>query len=69
MGKEEEVVLSEAARELNMSHVSVWRHVDSGKLKARKVGPIWLIRREDLEAFKRLDRRIGRPRKPRPAAE
>lgn len=67
MGKEEEVVLSEAARELNMSHVSVWRHVDSGKLKARKVGPIWLIRREDLEAFKRLDRRIGRPRKPRPA--
>ncbi len=63
------MVLSEAARELNMSHVSVWRHVDSGKLKARKVGPIWLIRREDLEAFKRLDRRIGRPRKPRPAAE
>ena len=69
MEREEEVVLSEAARELGMSHVSVWRHVDSGKLKARKVGPIWLIKRADLEAFKRLDRRVGRPRRPRPAAE
>lgn len=68
MGEAEEVVLSEAARELGMSHVSVWRHVDSGKLKARKVGPIWLIKRADLEAFKRLDRRVGRPRRPRPPA-
>lgn len=69
MEREEEVVLSEAARELGLSHVSVWRHVDSGKLKARKVGPIWLIKRADLEAFKQLRRPIGRPRRPRPAAE
>lgn len=68
MEREEEVVLSEAARELGLSHVSVWRHVDSGKLKARKVGPIWLIKRADLEAFKQLRRPIGRPRRP-PAAE
>lgn len=68
MGEAEEVVLSKAARELHMSHVSVWRHVQAGRLKARRVGPIWLVKREDLEAFKRLERPKGRPRKqPAPA--
>lgn len=68
MGEAEEVVLSKAARELNMSHVSVWRHVQAGRLKARRVGPIWLVKREDLEAFRKLNRPIGRPRRPRPPA-
>ena len=68
MEREEEVVLSKAARELNMSHVSVWRHVQAGRLKARRVGPIWLVKREDVEAFRRLNRPIGRHRRPRPPA-
>lgn len=62
MESEEDVVLSEAARELGMSHVSVWRHVQSGKLPARKVGPIYLVKRADLDAFKARDRKIGRPK-------
>lgn len=57
------MVLSEAARELKMSHVSVWRHVQAKRLPARRVGPIYLVKREDLEAFKAKHRPIGRPRK------
>ena len=63
MGDEADVVLSAAAKELGMSHVSVWRHVQSGKLPARKVGPIYLVKRRDLEEFKAKQRPIGRPRK------
>lgn len=68
MGDESEMVLSEAARELNLSHVSVWRFIQAGRLPARRVGPIWLVKRSDVEAFKIRERPIGRPRKPRPAA-
>lgn len=57
------MVLSKAAEELGISHVSAWRHVQSGKLVARKVGPIYLIRRRDLEAFKATRKKAGRPRK------
>lgn len=57
------MVLSDAARELNVSRVTAWRHVQSGRLKARKVGPIYLVKRADLEDFKANRRPIGRPRK------
>lgn len=66
MGDDADVVLSDAAKELGMSHVSAWRHVKSGKLPARKVGPIYLVKRQDLDAFKALQRRVGRPRRNRP---
>jgi excisionase family DNA binding protein len=62
MRDEEEVVLSAAARELGVSHVTIWRHVQAGKLKARKVGPIYLVKRADLDAFKAARRGPGRPR-------
>jgi excisionase family DNA binding protein len=66
MDGEEEVLISEAARELNRSHVTVWRHVQSGKLPARKVGPIYLIPRRALNEFKARERKAGRPRKAEP---
>jgi excisionase family DNA binding protein len=59
----EHVVISEAARELRMSHVSVWRHIQAKKLPAERVGPIYVIRREDLDAFKARKREPGRPPK------
>lgn len=62
MGDEEEMVLSEAARELNLSHVSVWRYIQAGRLHARKVGPIYIIKRSDLDAFKSARRKPGRPK-------
>lgn len=60
------MVLSEVARELGISHVSVWRFIRANRLPARKVGPIWLVKRSDLETFKAGRRGPGRP-KTRPA--
>lgn len=37
--------------------------IDSGRLKATKVGYMWVIDPKDLEAVK--DRKVGRPRKSR----
>jgi len=62
------MLVSEVAKELAVSHVTVWRHINSKKLPARRVGPIWLVKRRDLDAFKALDRQVGRPRKPSPDA-
>jgi excisionase family DNA binding protein len=64
----DEVLVSEAASELKMSHVSVWRHIRDKRLPARRLGPIWLIKRTDLDAFKAKDRPRGRPRKQTPPA-
>ena len=37
--------------------------IDRGRLKAIKVGKVWLIDPKDLDAVK--DRKVGRPRKAR----
>lgn len=37
--------------------------IDSGRLKATKVGNMWVINPKDLDAVK--DRKVGRPRKAR----
>lgn len=62
MGKGDEMVLSEVARELSVSNVSVWRYIQAGRLRARKVGPIYVVDRADLEAFKANRRGPGRPK-------
>ena len=41
--------------------------IASGRLKATKVGIMWLIDPKDLEAVK--DRKVGRPRKMRKTAK
>ena len=56
------MVLSEVARELGISHVSVWRFIQANRLPARKVGPIYVVKRADLEAFKAGRRGPGRPK-------
>lgn len=63
---DDEFILSAAARELGVSHVTAWRHIQAGKLKARKVGPIYLIKRRDLDAFIATRRGVGRPRNASP---
>lgn len=67
MGEDDEMLLSEVAADLNVSHVTVWRYVDDGRLKARKVGPIYLVKRADFETFKANRRGPGRPRNNPPA--
>ncbi len=64
MEDDELVLLPDAARELGISHVTAWRYVKAERLKARKLGPLYVIRRADLDAFKAKDRPVGRPRRP-----
>ncbi len=54
---------TEAARRLNVTPSRVRAMIGSGRLKAMKVGNVWLIDPKDLDAVK--DRKVGRPRKVR----
>jgi excisionase family DNA binding protein len=54
---------TEAARRLNVTPTRVRAMINSGRLKATKVGIVWMIDPKDLEAVK--DRKVGRPRKVR----
>jgi excisionase family DNA binding protein len=57
--------VAEAASELNASDAYVRRLLLGQRLYGIKVGRVWAILPEDLEEFKRLRRRRGRPRKAR----
>ena len=55
--------VSEAAAELNASEAYVRRLLLRERLYGIKVGPVWAIFPDDLEVFKRIRRRPGRPSK------
>src|ERR1035437_5697027 len=57
--------VAEAAAELKSSEAYVRRLLLGQRLYGIKVGPVWAILPEDLEEFKRIRRRPGRPRKAR----
>ena len=57
----------EAARRLGVSDARVRALIESGRLKATKVGGAWLIDPKDLGAVK--NRKPGRPRKARKSAK
>jgi excisionase family DNA binding protein len=57
---------AEAARRLGVSTTRVRVLIETGRLKATKVGSTWLIDPKDLNAVK--DRKVGRPRKSRKGA-
>ena len=54
---------TEAARRLKVTPTRVRAMINSGRLKATKVGIVWMIDPKDLDAVK--DRKVGRPRKSR----
>ena len=54
---------TEAARRLNVTPTRVRAMINSGRLKATKVGIVWMIDPKDLDAVK--ERKVGRPRKAR----
>lgn len=59
-----------AAEELNLSPDRVRRLIKMGRLPAQRIGREFAITREDLEAFKLIDRPVGRPpKKPDPTDE
>ena len=55
----------EAADRLGISQRRVLALIQSGKLKATRVGGVWIIDERTVEAFRKLDRPPGRPWKSR----
>ena len=55
--------VAQVAAELGASDTYVRRLLTRQLLYGVKVGPVWAIARDDLESFKRMRRRPGRPRK------
>jgi excisionase family DNA binding protein len=58
---------AEAAKRLNVTPDRVRKMIEAKRLKATKLGNVWLIDPKDLEAVK--DRKVGRPRKARKATK
>jgi len=58
---------AEAANRLNVTSSRVRKMIASGRLKATKVGNMWLIDPKDLDAVK--NRKVGRPRKARKSSK
>jgi excisionase family DNA binding protein len=52
---------AEAAKRLGVTADRVRKMIEAKRLKATKLGTVWLIDPKDLDAVK--DRRVGRPRK------
>lgn len=62
------LTIPEAAKEIGMSRVVLWRHVKKGTLPSVGTDRVRLIDSEELERFHAQDRKpgwpAGRPRKP-----
>lgn len=52
-----------AAKVLNLSEAQVCAYVVDGRLKAEKVGDVWLMWPEDVKTFAKIPRILGRPTK------
>jgi len=57
------ITTTEAAKRLGVTADRVRKMIDAKRLKATKLGNVWVIDPKDLEAVK--DRKVGRPRKAR----
>ncbi len=47
------LTLAEAAARLGVEHDTLRRQIRLGKLKARKVGPIWTVSEREVERYRR----------------
>jgi predicted DNA-binding transcriptional regulator AlpA len=66
MGERRLLTIPEAAREIGMSRVVLWRHVQKGNIPTIGTDRIRLIDSEDLAKFQAEDRPQGWPKgKPR----
>lgn len=57
------IPLVQAAKELERSPTTLRRLIHAGRLKAEKPSRDFVILRSELERFKQLDRKPGRPPK------
>ena len=56
------VTTVEAARRLCLSRFRIWQFIRQGRLKAMRVGTLWLIDESELQRFAQLPRHKGRPK-------
>jgi len=56
------ITVAQAAVLLDISAMRVRQLIQTGRLSASKMGPIWLVERMDLAAVR--VRKVGRPAKP-----
>jgi excisionase family DNA binding protein len=47
------LTLAEAAKRLNLSPETLRWQVRNGKLRARKIGPIWTVSEREVERYRR----------------
>lgn len=59
------MTLREAAEELGVTAGMLRVQISNGRLRARKIGPIWTISRMELERYRRES--LGRPGRRRKA--
>lgn len=57
------MTIKQAAALLGLSYSRVRVLIESGRLKAERLADMWVLRREDVEAFAAQPRRPGRPKK------
>jgi len=57
------ITTTEAAKRLGVTPDRVRKMIEAKRLKATKLGNVWVIDPKDLDAVK--DRKVGRPRKSR----
>jgi excisionase family DNA binding protein len=69
MGRPRPLSVPEVATALQASDAYVRRLLSRGQLFGTKVGPVWAVYPDDLEAFQRLRRLPGRPRKAAPPVD
>ncbi len=50
---------TEAAKRLDITPSLVARYIRDGRLKAQKIGPVWVIDERDVERFP--ERKLGPP--------
>jgi excisionase family DNA binding protein len=55
------LTLPEVAVHLGLSYQRVYQLVREGRLKAEKVGPIWLVHPREIHRFFAVPRKPGRP--------
>lgn len=51
------LTLAEAAERLGIQQDTLRRQIHLGKLKARKVGPIWTVSEREVERYRRENQR------------
>lgn len=63
------LTLAKAAERLGVDPGTLRVQIHNGKLKARKIGPIWVVSEKEVERYRSVSRRASPDTKPsRPAS-